>query len=73
MSLNSEVKVPKDVYEGLKFLERTKSIPYTELRDSKSVVEYAQKLQLVKVAQWIGTHPTEYTVGSYNKSFYTEG
>jgi hypothetical protein len=69
MSSNAQVQLPQDVYEGLKFIERTKAIPYFDLKDGKAVVQHAQKLRMIKVAQWIVTHPGEYETGSREKSF----
>jgi hypothetical protein len=72
MLVPTQVKVSQEVYAGLKFLERTKAIPYADLRDGKAVVQHAQKLRLTKVAQWVVTHPYDYENGSRNKSFCVE-
>jgi hypothetical protein len=70
--VKNQVRLPRDVYEGIKFLERTKAIPYTELRDGKTIIQHAQTLRMTRVAQWVGTHPSEYEAGSLNKSFCSD-
>jgi hypothetical protein len=67
--VKNQVHVPRDVYEGIKFMERTKAIPYSDLRDGKTMIQHAQTFRMTRVAQWVGTHPNEYETGSRNKSF----
>ncbi|KGF73519.1 hypothetical protein DO97_18625 [Neosynechococcus sphagnicola sy1] len=72
MSTPTPVRIPKDIFAGLKYMERTKAIPYIELRDCQAVIQQAEQLHLFKLAHWIGTHPTEYTTGTQMKSFQVQ-
>jgi hypothetical protein len=69
MPANTHIKIPNDIFQGLKYIERTKSIPYLDLQDSQATIQHAQTYQLTNVAHWIATHPDEYATGSRFKLF----
>jgi hypothetical protein len=69
MLIKTEIPLPLDIYEGIKFLERCKAIPYADLRDGNVAAEHAQGMNLSRVAHWIASHPQEYEVGRMHRSF----
>lgn len=72
MLIKTEILLPPDIYEGLKFIERSKSIPYHDLRNGTTTAGHAHRLRLGRVAHWIASHPYEYEVGRLNRSFVSE-